>query len=37
MAYDAARGRLVLYGGDDGRRLFDDTWEWDGKQWMKIK
>ena len=37
MAYDAARGRLVLYGGDDGRRLFDDTWEWDNKQWMKIK
>jgi len=37
MAYDAARGKLVFYGGEDGRKLFDDTWEWDGQQWAQIK
>jgi hypothetical protein len=29
MAYDAARGRVVLFGGHDGSRR-DDTWEWNG-------
>ena len=37
MAYDAARSRLVLYGGrsrQDGKvTVLRDTWEWDGKQW----
>ena len=34
MAYDAARGRIVLFGGlnTDGVR-FGDTWEWDGASW----
>ena len=37
MAYDAARGRTVLFGGvgADGRH-HDDTWEWDGAQWKSI-
>lgn len=42
MAYDAARGKTILYGGSiyrkgEGVRTFDDIWEWDGKQWAQIK
>ena len=35
MAYDAARGRVVLFGGYDfiSGQVFADTWEWDGKNW----
>jgi hypothetical protein len=40
MAYDAARDKTVLYGGSsyDGRvaTKYDDTWEWDGKQWQQV-
>ncbi len=39
MAYDAARGRLVLFGGsdwDDGFVYLGDTWEYDGEQWLEI-
>src|SRR4029078_5130605 len=33
-AYDAARGRAVLFGGDAGPAgSFGDTWEWDGATW----
>jgi len=32
MAYDAARGRVVLFGGF-GSGTFGDTWEWDGVAW----
>ena len=34
MAYDAARGRVVLFGGADvdGTPL-GDTWTWDGTTW----
>jgi len=31
-AYDAARGRVVLFGGWD-RADRQDTWEWDGTRW----
>jgi hypothetical protein len=31
MAYDANRGRTVLYGGNWGT----DTWEWDGTAWLQ--
>jgi PKD repeat protein len=34
MAYDSARGVVVLFGGFDGARR-DDTWEWDGTSWLK--
>lgn len=41
MAYDPVRRRTVLYGGGfwDGKvgTIYDDTWEWDGKQWTQIK
>jgi hypothetical protein len=33
MAYDAARGVTVLFGGDDGDEDLQDTWEWDGETW----
>jgi len=29
LVYDAARGKLVLFGGNDGSNR-QDTWEWDG-------
>jgi hypothetical protein len=35
MAYDARRGRTVLFGGNDGR-ILADTWEWDGTDWTLI-
>lgn len=31
MAYDSARGRTVVFGGDDNR-----TWEWDGHFWYNM-
>jgi hypothetical protein len=41
MAYDAGRKRAVLFGGwdlapDGGRRRLGDTWEWDGRRWMRV-
>ncbi len=39
VAWDAARGRIVLFGGDgmmDGRvESLGDTWEWDGSTWHR--
>jgi hypothetical protein len=36
MAYDAARGRVVLFGGAFGSTGFlADTWEWDGSSWIE--
>ena len=34
MAYDAARGVTVLFGGY-GIQYFEDTWEWDGTVWTQ--
>lgn len=34
MAYDSARGRTVLFGGD-GAGYLGDTWEWDGASWTQ--
>src|SRR5438128_4978378 len=33
MAYDAARGQVVLFGGQDASSFFGDTWTWDGAAW----
>ena len=36
MAYDAARGVTVLFGGGRGcGRYCGDTWTWDGRQWSQ--
>lgn len=35
MGYDPMRKRIVLYGGfDSSRHNLDDTWEWDGQNWI---
>jgi hypothetical protein len=40
MAYDSARGRVVLFGGyersTDGNVRLGDTWEWDGRRWSLV-
>ena len=35
VAYDQARGQLVLFGGSDGTKLLNDTWTYNGKSWTK--
>jgi hypothetical protein len=35
MAYDVARGRVVIFGGVQGISLRSDTWEWDGTTWVR--
>ena len=36
MAYDAATGTVVLFGGHDLRvNPLDETWTWDGSTWTK--
>jgi hypothetical protein len=36
MAWDSRRQRLVLFGGSTrDQRLLDDTWEFDGRTWVK--
>lgn len=34
-AYDAARSRLVVFGGYRGQYV-GDTWEWDGASWTRV-
>jgi hypothetical protein len=36
MAYDTARGRTVLFGGNSVQTLFGDTWQWDGEDWTQV-
>jgi hypothetical protein len=35
FAFDAQRGRCVLFGGLDATGLLNDTWEWDGSTWLQ--
>ncbi len=35
MAYDATRGRVVLFGGAGAAGNLADTWEWDGSDWVE--
>jgi hypothetical protein len=35
MAYDVARGKVVLFGGW-GSVVYQDTWEWDGIGWSQL-
>jgi len=36
MAYDADRGRVVLFGGADEQAVRGDLWEWDGAAWRLV-
>lgn len=36
MAYDAVRGRVVLFGGRGADRVLNDTWIYDGNKWFEI-
>lgn len=36
MAYDLARQRVVLFGGDHGGSPLADTWQWDGSLWTQV-
>ena len=35
MAYDAARGQVVLFGGFGSSGFLGDTWVWDGSNWTQ--
>ena len=36
MAYDSARGQIVLFGGvDEKNGILSETWVWDGKSWAQ--
>jgi hypothetical protein len=38
IAFDRARGRLVLFGGTlRGGATAGDTWEWDGSNWIELR
>jgi hypothetical protein len=36
LAYDAGRGRVLLFGGADEREVRGDLWEWNGKSWHRL-
>ena len=36
MAYDSARRQIVLFGGREGATYKDDTWNWDGANWVNV-
>lgn len=36
LAWDAARQRVVLFGGFDGTAVLDDTWTWNGSTWRHV-
>lgn len=36
LAFDSARGRVVLFGGTVAARRTDETWEWDGSRWTQL-
>jgi formylglycine-generating enzyme required for sulfatase activity len=35
MSFDAARGQMVMFGGDNGTTTFGDTWTFDGAVWQQ--
>ncbi|HNT28296.1 MAG TPA: hypothetical protein PKH10_08985, partial [bacterium] len=41
MAYDSARGKVILFGGasyyDNASHANQDTWEWNGTNWAQVK
>jgi hypothetical protein len=36
MAYDGARRRTMLFGGNSLQTLLGDTWHWDGEDWTQV-
>jgi hypothetical protein len=36
LAYDAQRGRLVMFGGTSDTTRLGDTWEWSGLSWSQV-
>jgi hypothetical protein len=36
MTYDAARRRVVLFGGEAVGGFANDTWTWDGRTWKRV-
>ncbi|MBI5548704.1 MAG: hypothetical protein HY901_32890, partial [Deltaproteobacteria bacterium] len=36
VAYDDARGQLVMFGGYEGATFSDQTWGWDGTSWRRM-
>jgi hypothetical protein len=37
LAFDAARGHIVLFGGEAAGSLFNDTWKWNGETWTQVQ
>jgi hypothetical protein len=37
MVYDRSRNRAILFGGGNRKDVFNDLWEWNGKEWNNIK
>jgi hypothetical protein len=35
MAYDAATGTAMLFGGNSQTVYFGDTWTWNGRTWTR--
>jgi hypothetical protein len=35
MAYDAAAGTVVMFGGDGLNGALNDTWTWNGSDWTQ--
>lgn len=35
-AYDAARGKVIMFGGARGTRSLSETWSWDGTSWTQL-
>jgi uncharacterized protein (TIGR03437 family) len=36
MFYDSARGRVVLFGGENNGNFLNDTWTWNGSSWTAV-
>lgn len=36
MAYDTSASQMILFGGEDSKNLFGDTWQWNGTNWVNL-
>ena len=37
MTYDPVSGKIIMFGGFDGRRHLNDTWAFDGTTWTHLR